>query len=36
MKKLNANSLQELTAIKRCSSCNYIKPHLWLPILFIN
>jgi DNA-binding NarL/FixJ family response regulator len=28
MKKLNANSLQELTAIKRCSSCNYIKPHL--------
>jgi FixJ family two-component response regulator len=28
MKKLGATSLQELTAIKKCSSCHYIKPHL--------
>ena len=28
MKKLSATSLQELTAIKRCCACKYIKPHL--------
>lgn len=28
MKKLGATSLQELTAIKRCCACKYIKPHL--------
>jgi hypothetical protein len=31
MKKLGATTLQELTAIKKCSACQYIKSHLWLP-----
>jgi DNA-binding NarL/FixJ family response regulator len=28
MKKLGATTLQELTAIKKCSACQYLKPHL--------
>ena len=35
MKKLGATTLQELTAIKKCSSCHYLKPHLWWKKLFI-
>lgn len=28
MKKLGATTLQELTAIKKCSACQYLKTHL--------